>query len=262
MKNNIIKDNKINYENNIKENESNKDLIVKLKNELASLNNIIIESKSKNELFDQKEKEDQNKINDLQKQLLSKEYIINDYRVKYDQISGENSKNKNIINDLDNKYKNLMNNFNLLKNEYNNLEKNNEENVVKNQELFKNVELINEVHTQEINKYKEIISQKESELKNISQDYINSKDSLEKILELQRTITELKIENNKLYLKVQEYENSKKSKNELAIGNNNNLAFSYDGVDVNKDKIKSAYQSLIEENEQLKDNILELRKYH
>ena len=193
LKNNIIRDNKIKYENGMKENELNKDLIAKLKKELSSLNTIIIEYKSKNDIFEQKQKEDKNKINDLQKDLLSKEYIINDYKIKYEQIFGENSKNKNIINDLDNKYKLLLNNFNILKNDYNILLKNNEENIKKNKELFKNIELMNEAHTQEINKYKEIIAQKEIEINSISQEYINSKQNLEKILELQRKISELKI---------------------------------------------------------------------
>ena len=149
-----------------------------------------------------------------------------------------------------------------MKNDYNILLKNNEENIKKNKELFKNIELMNEAHTQEINKYKEIIAQKEIEINSISQEYINSKQNLEKILELQRKISELKIENNQLYLKLQEYE-SKKSQNEIIFGNKSNLAFSFkDVVDVNKDKMKYAYQSMIVENEHLKDNIGELKKYH
>jgi len=261
MKNKIIKDNQIKYENDMKENELNKDLITKLKKELSSVNNIIIEYKSKNEFFEQKEKEDKNKINNLEKDLLSKEYVINDYKIKYEQIFGENAKNKNIINDLENKYKILLNNYNILKNDYNILVKNNEENIRKNKELFKNIELMNEAHAKEINKYKEIIAQKEIEINSISQEYINSKQNLEKILELQRKISELKIENNKLYLKLQEYEN-KKSQNEIAFGNKSNLAFSFRNIDVNKDKLKSAYQSITVENEKLKDNIGELKEYN
>ena len=261
MKNNIIKDNKMKNENDMKENELNKDLIVKLKKELSSLNNIVIEYKSKNEIFEQKEKDNKNKINDLEKDLLSKEYIINDYKIKYEQIFGENTKNKNIINDLDNKYKILLNNYNILKNDYNILVKNNEENIKKNKELFKNIELMDEAHKQEINKYKEIIAQKEIEINSISQEYINSKQNLEKILELQRKISELKIENNKLYLKLQEYEN-KISQNEIAFRNKSSLAFSFRNVDANKDKVKSAYQNMIVENEHLKDNIGELKKYN
>ena len=261
IKNNIIKDNKIKYENAMKENELNKDLIAKLKKELSSINNIVIEYKSKNELFEQKEKQDKNKINDLEKVLISKEYIINDYKIKYEQIFGENTKNKNIINDLDNKYKILLNNYNILKNDYNILLKNNEENIKKNKELFKNIELMNEAHSQEINKYKEIIAQKEIEINSISQEYINSKQNLEKILELQRKISELKIENNKLYLKLQEYEN-KKSQNEIVFGAKSNLAFSFRDVDMNKDKVKTAYKSMVVENEHLKDNIDDLKNYN
>ena len=148
-----------------------------------------------------------------------------------------------------------------MKNDYRILLKNNEENIKKNKELFKNIELMNEAHSQEINKYKEIIAQKEIEINSISQEYINSKQNLEKILELQRKISELKIENNKLYLKLQEYEN-KKSQNEIVFGAKSNLAFSFRDVDMNNDKVKTAYKSMVVENEHLKDNIDDLKNYN
>ena len=129
-----------------------------------------------------------------------------------------------------------------------------------NQELLNKIETIKETHIVEINKYKEIISQKETELTTIKGDYINSKQSLEKILELQKKITELKIENNQLLLKIQDFKNNRSESDIISNNDNlNNLSFSFKG---GNNKIKSAYQALIEENEQLKDNILNLRQYN
>ena len=75
---------------------------------------------------------------------------------------------------------------------------------------------------------------------------INDKISLEKILLLQKEIFELKIENNNLYLKIKEY------KNEQLMNKNIKLKINPIPIDMNKQKIKNAYRTLIEENEQLK----------
>ena len=96
----------------------------------------------------------------------------------------------------------------------------------------------------------------------MNKEIIESKFGIEKILSLQREISELKVENNQLYLKIKEYEknenenkkkdNSKsKEKTVLYLINN----------DVNKDKIKKAYRTLIQENELLKNNIIKLKEY-
>ena len=107
-------------------------------------------------------------------------------------------------------------------------------------------------------KYKEIIKQKDIEINNINKEYINSKQNLEKILELQRKISELKTENNQLILKIQEIEKSRIIK-DLKNENQKNININCKESSI---KIKSAYQALIEENEQLKENILNLRQYH
>ena len=85
---------------------------------------------------------------------------------------------------------------------------------------------------------------------------INDKISLEKILLLQKEISELKIENNNLYLKIKEY------KNEQLMNNNIKLKINPIPPDMNKEKIKNVYRTLIEENEQLKNNIIKLKEYY
>ena len=261
IKNKIIEENKIQIENDLAENESNKNLIIKLKKEIASTNNLIIEYKLKIENLSSKEKTSQNKINNLENELLSKNNIINDFKINNEQILRENYNYKNVINDLEKKNKDNLNNIEIKKNELNKYKNNYIKIQELNQELSNKIETIKETHIVEINKYKEIISQKETELTTIKGDYINSKQSLEKILELQKKITELKIENNQLLLKIQDFKNNR-SESDIISNNNdnlNNLSFSFKG---GNNKIKSAYQALIEENEQLKDNILNLRQYN
>ena len=261
IKNKIIEENKIQIENDLAENESNKNLIIKLKKEIASTNNLIIEYKLKIENLSSKEKTSQNKINNLENELLSKNNIINDFKINNEQILRENDNYKNVINDLEKKNKDNLNNIEIMKNELNKYKNNYIKIQELNQELSNKIETIKETHIVEINKYKEIISQKETELTTIKGDYINSKQSLEKILELQKKITELKIENNQLLLKIQDFKNNR-SESDIISNNNdnlNNLSFSFKG---GNNKIKSAYQALIEENEQLKDNILNLRQYN
>ena len=128
---------------------------------------------------------------------------------------------------------------------------------IKNKELVNEIKLINENHLKEISKYKELLKQKEIEIENIKIELINSKKSLETILELNKIITELKIENNQMLLKIQEYE--KKKIDNYKFENQNILSFSFKE---GNNKIQSAYQSLVQENEKLKDNILKLRQYH
>ena len=261
MKKIEMEQNKIEYQNNLKEYENNKNLVIQLKKEISTVNNTIIDYKSKINEMEFKQNEAKSKIDNLQNELMSKDYIINDFKIKNEQIMAENSKNKNIIKDLENKNNSILNNFNMLKNDYNILKKNNDENIRKNNELINNIEIIKETHIREINKYKEIIKQKELEISSLNKEYINSKQNLEKILELQRKLSELKIENNQLYLKLQDYDNIK-HQYELMSNNQKNTDLNYSFKENSKDKIKSAYQSLIQENEQLKDNIIELRKYH
>jgi FtsZ-binding cell division protein ZapB len=86
---------------------------------------------------------------------------------------------------------------------------------------------------------------------------INDKISLEKILLLQKEISELKIENNNLYLRVKECENER-----LMNNNNNKLKINSILPDMNKQKMKNAYRTLIEENERLKNNIIKLKEYY
>ena len=255
IKNKIIEKNKIQIENDLNEIESNKNIIIKLKKEIASTNNLIIEYKLKIENLAIKEKNAQNKINNLENELLSKDNSIHDYKIKNDQILEENNNSKIIIQENINNIEVIKNELNKYKNNYLKIQE-------LNDELLKKIEIIKETHIKEINKYKEIISQKETEINSIKGEYINSKQSLEKILELQKKITELKIENNQLLLKIQEYQNNKiDSESDLNSkkDDQSNLSFSFQG---GNNKIKSAYQALIEENEQLKDNILNLRKYN
>ena len=233
------------HENNLVENESNKNLIINLKKEISSLNNIIKDYKSQLDVLLLKEQNAQGTINTLQNEILSKEYIINDNKIKNEQNVKDNLQNKIVINDLENKNKSLTYNINEMKQ--------------KNEELINNLEIIKENNLKEMNKYEEIIKQKDIQIKRISQECNNSKQHLEKMLELQRKITELKIENNKLFLKIQEYEKNKVENELLMAKKQNNLLISFKDK---SDTIKDAYQDLIAENEQLKNNIITLRETH
>ena len=74
-------------------------------------------------------------------------------------------------------------------------------------------------------------------------------------MSLQKEISELKVENNQLYLKIKEMENKEKNdKKEPMVYLINK--------DMNREKIKNAYSILIKENEQLKNNIIKLKEYH
>ncbi len=117
--------------------------------------------------------------------------------------------------------------------------------------------MIKEEYIKEIEKYKEIIKQKDEKINEINNKMINDKISLEKILLLQKEISELKIENNNLYLRVKECENER-----LMNNNNNKLKINPILPDMNKQKMKNAYRTLIEENERLKNNIIKLKEYY
>ena len=105
------------YENWIKEINSYKNIINKLKKENSSLNNIIIEIKSKIENEENNSKNNIKKINNLEQKLEAKEFIINDYKSKYEQIFKENIINKNTIKELEENNKNILKNFDIIKNE-------------------------------------------------------------------------------------------------------------------------------------------------
>ena len=261
IKNNELENNKIIFENHFEEINSYKNLINKLKKENASLNNIIIDIKSKISTDENKENNYIKKIQNFEKKLESKEYIIHDYKAKYEQILKENIINKNIITDLEKNNSTLLKNFDILKQELNNYQndtKLKEEKIKANE----NIEIIKEGYIKEIENYEDIIKQKDIIIDKMNKEIIESKFGIEKILSLQREISELKVENNQLYLKIKEYEknenenkkkdNSKsKEKTVLYLINN----------DVNKDKIKKAYRTLIQENELLKNNIIKLKEY-
>ena len=162
--------------------------------------------------------------------------------------------NKKTIKELEENNKNILKNFDIIKNELNKYETEEKIKKEKNDEI-ENIQIIKEEYIKEIEKYKEIIKQKDEKMNEINNKMINDKISLEKILLLQKEISELKIENNNLYLKIKEY------KNEQLI-NNNRLKINPIPLDMNKQKIKNAYRILIEENERLKNNIIKLKEYY
>ena len=82
------------YENWIKEINSYKNIINKLKKENLFLNNIIIEIKSKIENEENNSKNNIKKINNLEQKLEAKEFIINDCEEKCEQTFKENIINK------------------------------------------------------------------------------------------------------------------------------------------------------------------------
>ena len=105
------------YENQIKEINSYKNIINKLKKDNLSLNNIIIEIKSKIENEENNSKNNIKKINNLEQKLEATEFIINDYKVKYEQIFKEKIMNKKTIKELVENNKNILKNFDIIKNE-------------------------------------------------------------------------------------------------------------------------------------------------
>ena len=251
-KENILKEKKIIYEKNIKEINSYQNLISKLKKENASLNNIIIDLNTKIENQDNNKKNNNKIIKNLEDKIHAKEFIANDYKIKYEQIMKENLMNKNAIKTLEENNKTLLNNFDIIKAELNKYETDAMNKEEKKEEA---IALIKKEYIKEIEKYQEIIKQKDIKINEINNKSINDNISIEKILSLQKEISELKVENNQLYLKIKEMENKEKNdKNEPMVYLINK--------DINREKIKNAYSILIKENEQLKNNIIKLKEYH
>ena len=252
-KENILEENRIIYENNKKEMNSFQNLINKLKKENASLNNIIIDLNAKIENKENSTRNNNKKIKSLEDKLSSKEFIINDYKIKYEQILKENIINKNKIKDLEEMHNILLKNFDIIKKELNKYETE----AMNKEEKEYDIELIKEQYNKEIEKYKDIIYQKDIQINEINNKISNDKINLDKILSLQKEISELKVENNKLYLNNKELENkereNKKEKESIVY---------LIKKDLNKEKIKDAYRILIKENEELKNNILKLKEYH
>ena len=259
LKNNLLEENKMRYKNTLAENESNKNLIINLKKEISSINIIVKDYQSQLDDLASKEKDARDKIENLQNELRSKEFIINDNKIKLEKLTKENIQNKMIINDLENKNKSLIFNLEILQKDLDKYKNDILEIKQRNEDLINEIESMKEKHLKEIKKYDEIIIQKDIKIKNLNQEYINSKQSLEKILELQRKVTELKIENNQMLLKMQDYEKSQVENDLLNAKNDSSMSISFQEKST---KIKNAYQDLIEENEQLKVNILKLREAH
>ena len=259
-KENILEENRIIYENNLKELNSYQNLINKLKKENASLNNIIIDLNTKIENKENNIRNNNKKIKNLEDKLQPKEFIINDYKIKYDQTLKENKMNKNKIKDLEEMHKILLKNFDILKKELNKYEVEAKNRI----EKAEDIELIKEEYNKEIERYKDIIKQKDIKINEINNEInnkiSNDKINLDKILSLQKEISELKVENNKLYLNNKELQNKKKEKEKEKEKDRESIVFLI--KDPNKEKIKDAYRILIKENEELKNNILKLKEYH
>ena len=213
---------------------SYKNMINKLKKENASLNNIVMDLKEKNENHENITKNYFNKLSNQEQKLEAKEYIINDYKAKYEQILKENLINKNNIKELEENNKTLLKNFDIIKNELE--KKENKEEYIK-----------------EINNYKEILRQKDCEINELNKNIINNKITLDEIISLQKENSELKIENNQLNLIIKEFKEKNNKKEPVVY---------LISKDMDKEKIKNAYRTLIQENEELKNNIMKLKEYH
>jgi chromosome segregation protein len=249
---NILEENKIIYENNLKEINSFQNLIKKLKQENSSLNNIIIDLNSKIENKENNIKNINKKVKNFEDKLKAKEFIINDYIIKYEQILKENIMNKNRIKELEENNKTLLNNFDIIKTELNKYET---EAMNKKEKKEEDIEFLKEEYNKDIEKYKDIIKQKDIKINELNNKISNDKINLEKILILQKEISELKVENNQLYL------NNKKLENKEKENKKESIVYLIQ-KDLNKEKIKDAYRILIKENEQLKNNIIKLKEYH
>ena len=241
-KENLLEENKLIHDNELKEVNSYKNLISKLKKENASLNNIINDLKSKIENEENITKNYFNKLSNLETKLQSKEYLINDYKTKYEQILKKNLINKNSIKELEENNKTLLTNLDIMKNELNNYENEKEK-----------ILIINEEYNKEIEKYKLFLTQKDDEINQLNEQIITDKISLDKILSLQKEISELRMENNQLKLIIEKNKNNNNKKEPVVYLINKEM---------NLEKIKNAYKTLIEENEQLKNNIMKLKEYH
>ena len=70
---------------------------------------------------------------------------------------------------------------------------------------------------------------------------------------MQKENSELKIENNQLNLIIKEFKEKNNKKEPVVY---------LISKDMDKEKIKNAYRTLIQENEELKNNIMKLKEYH
>ena len=110
-----------------------------------------------------------------------------------------------------------------------------------------------EEYIKEINNYKEILRQKDCEINELNKNIINNKITLDEIISLQKENSELKIENNQLNLIIKEFKEKNNKKEPVVY---------LISKDMDKEKIKNAYRTLIQENEELKNNIMKLKEYH
>ena len=151
--------------------------------------------------------------------------------------------NKNNIKELEENNKTLLKNLDIIKTHLNNYENEKEK-----------ISIIKSEYKKEIEKYKFLLEQKDNEIYQLNEQIINDKISLDKILSLQKEISELKIENNQLKLMIE--------KNNKNINNKKEPVVYLINKEMNLEKIKKAYKTLIEENEQLRNNIMKLKEYH
>ena len=261
-KNKIIEDYKNNniyyFKNNIdeqiiREHNENKLIIENLKKEIYSKSKIIEDNKIKAQ-----NNTDKYLIEKLKQEICSKNYTIMDYKKQLDKLIIEDNNNKKIINDLNNE----IYNKDQIINDYNSNLMNGNDNVFvfydvqnnnNNQDkkvLNRNIETIKETYIKEINKYKEIIKQKETEIIRIKQSGNN-------VNELQKIIEKLKKENSQLFLKAQDYDNLQ-AEIEFLYKRGGNYSFK----EINRTTLKLAYDSLIEENKKLKEQIMQLQNIH
>ena len=197
-----------------------------------------------------------NKLSNLEKKSEVKERIINDYKAKYEQIFQENISYKNNIKELEENNQILLKNFEVIKNELNKYE--NEE-----KEENENIENAKNEFFKEKEKFEEILRQKDNQIKELNKQIINDKIALNEIFYLQKEISQLKVENNKLNLIIKNYENEKMMKYSKNEKNNKKEPIIYlINKNEDKEKIKDAYNVLIQENEQLKNNIKKLKEYY
>ena len=127
------------------------------------------------------------------------------------------------------------------------------------QTLLHNIEIIKETHIKEINKYKEIIKEKETEIIRIinSNNRNRQKKNSDEIYELQMIINELREENKKLYIKLKDYDKLK-DEIEYLYKRGGNYSFK----ETNKTTLKIAYDALVKENKQLKEQIYNMQNNH
>ena len=255
-----------------KENNENKKVIENLRKE--------IETKTKQLEENNKYRQctcDKTKIEKLKKEINIKNNTINDYRLKLDNLQKELSSKDKIITDYKNSYymKTSPRNNNFIifdeqnRNKNNSYGKNYNNNnnstnnycynyrriyQIKEKEDENNIEIL----YKEINKYKEIIREKEREIiriKNESNNRCNIYCENQSIAELQRIIKELKCENNKLKEELIDYDNLR-AEIEFIYKRGGNYSFK----ETNKTSLKLAYDTLVEENRQLKQKINKIER--